>query len=82
MKQVWAIAILIFGIGLSPVFVRADDAGTGTWRPFGSLEYYGIGNSKQTAQETLNSLCSGVSGCGGSANVYGGYGARIGIFRK
>ncbi len=79
MKRVMGIVgLLVLGICLKPAILRADD--TGTWHPFGALDYLGIGNSKQTAQETLNSMCSGLSSCGYSANVYGGYGARAGIF--
>ncbi len=83
MKRVMGMAVLLtLGSFLCSQIARADDAGTGTWHPFGSFDYYGIGNSKQTAQEALNSICSGASGCGYSANVYGGYGARAGIFYK
>ncbi len=80
MKRIVAlVGLLTLGLCFKPRLLRADDGAT--WHPFGALDYLGVGNAKQTAQETLNSMCSQLGpSCGYSANVYGGYGARAGVF--
>ncbi len=83
MKQVMKIAVLLaLGSLLYPKTVRADGAGTGTWRPFGSLDYYGVGDAQQHMQDATGQLCSQIPGSSCSASVQGAEGARIGVLKN
>jgi hypothetical protein len=80
MKRVMAvIGLLALEMCFNPALLRADD--TGTWHPFANLDYFGVGDAKQHAQDALNADCSQFAGpC--SANVYGAEGLRVGMFRN